>query len=149
MNEDAFWDLIEAHRPAGEDPDAERLTEALTERLRRGPVDVVTGFAEQLSWLLYRLDGPAWGEQGEQSGDSFLYARAAVVAAGRAQYEHVLANPAAFAPYVDDLVWAEGLLYVPDRAYRELTGEEWSRETRYSYESGSNTRAWEGFRGGA
>ncbi|MEU7020057.1 hypothetical protein ABZ990_05300 [Streptomyces sp. NPDC046203] len=65
-------------------------------------------------------------------------------AAGRAEYERALADPSAFAPYAEDLVWAEPLLYVPDRAYKELTGEEWGRETRYSYESYSNTGAWVG-----
>ncbi|MFG2115360.1 DUF4240 domain-containing protein [Streptomyces sp. NPDC048718] len=144
MTEEEFWRLIEAHRPAGEDPDAEGLAAALTERLRGGPVSMVIGFAEQLSRLLYLLDGPAWGELGQQSGDSFLYTRAAVVAAGRAEYERTLADPSAFAPYAEDLVWAEPLLYVPDRAYKEPAGEEWGRETRYSYESYSNTSAWVG-----
>lgn len=76
------------------------------------------------------------------SGDSFLYARAAVVAAGRATYEAVLHDPQVFAPYATDLIWAESLLYVPDEAYRRHTGQEWDRNTRYSYESYSNTAGW-------
>ncbi len=45
------------------------------------------GFAEQLSWALYRLDHKEYGH--DLSSDSFLYARAAVVAAGRETYEAV------------------------------------------------------------
>lgn len=78
------------------------------------------------------------------SSDAFLYTRCAVVADGRAIYESVLADPTLFTPYVNDLVWAENLLYVPDEAYAELTGEEWDRSTRYDYESGSNTEGWAG-----
>ena len=37
---------------------------------------------------------------------------------------------------------AEDLLYVPDQAYLHLTGEEWDRRTRYSYESRSNRDGW-------
>ena len=56
----------------------------------------------------------------------------------------MLADPALFAPYVNGLVWAESLLYVPDEAYKELTGEEWDRSTRYDYETGSNAAGWAG-----
>lgn len=142
MDEDSFWQLIEACRPEAPDPDAEHLAAALTTRLAPGPVAVVIGFAENLSWALYRLDRREYGQ--DLSGDAFLYTRAAVVAAGREAYERVLEDPAEFGPYAADLVWAESLLYVPDRAYAHLTGEEWDRSTRYSYESYSNTAGWAG-----
>ncbi|MFE0421943.1 DUF4240 domain-containing protein [Streptomyces sp. NPDC058953] len=142
MDEETFWRLIEECRPPGPDPDpdADRLAEALTDRLSRGPVPVVTGFAERLAQSLYRLDRREFGE--ELSGDSFLYTRAAVVADGRETYERVLADPALFVPYAEDAIWAEGLLYVPDRAYEQLTGEKWDRSTRYSYESYANGEGW-------
>ncbi|GAA4308420.1 hypothetical protein BJY14_003886 [Actinomadura luteofluorescens] len=142
MDEDSFWQLIEACRPEVPDPDAEHLAATLTTRLAAGPVAAVIGFAENLSCALYRLDRREYGE--DLSGDAFLYTRAAVVAAGREAYERVLEDPAEFVPYVADLVWAESLLYVPDRAYAHLTGEEWDRSTRYSYESYSNTAGWAG-----
>ncbi|ARE78436.1 hypothetical protein B6R96_34590 [Streptomyces sp. Sge12] len=66
----------------------------------------------------------------------------AVVAAGRTVFDSVLQDPAAFAPYATDLIRAECLLYAPDRAYERITGEEWDRDTRYSYESCSNTEGW-------
>jgi len=101
---------------------------------------VVTGFAEQLSWMLYGLDRKEFGQN--LSSDAFLYTRSAVV--GRAAFESVLQNPAAFAPFATDLIWAEILLYTPDHAYERITGEEWGRNTRYSYESYSNTAGWAG-----
>ncbi|MFD5637857.1 DUF4240 domain-containing protein [Streptomyces sp. NPDC127077] len=140
MNEDAFWQLIEDCRPSASDPDSELLAATLTARLAQSPMHLVRGFAEQLSWALYRLDRREYGHN--LSGDAFLYTRAGVVAAGRTVFESVLKDPAAFAPYATDLIWAECLLYTPDRSYRRITGEEWGRNTRYSYESGSNIKGW-------
>ncbi|MFD8794521.1 DUF4240 domain-containing protein [Streptomyces vinaceus] len=140
MNEDAFWQLIEDCRPTECDPDAELLAATVTERLARSPLSAVIGFAEQLSWALYRLDRKEYGH--DLSDDAFLYSRAAVVAAGRTEFDSVLQDPTAFTPYATDLIWAERLLYTPDQAYERITGEEWDRDTRYSYESGSNTVGW-------
>ncbi|MFI8252611.1 DUF4240 domain-containing protein [Streptomyces filamentosus] len=140
MNENAFWQLIEACSPSVPDPEGDVLAAALTARLSNGPVSGVVGFAEQLSWALYRLDRKENGDG--LSSDQFLYTRAAVVAAGREEFERVLRDPEQFMPYASDLVWAEALLYVPDNAYKRLTGDEWDRNTRYSYESYSNTAGW-------
>lgn len=140
MNENAFWQLIDDCTPSTPDPDAEQLATALASRLAAGSPVTVIGFAEQLSWALYRLDRKEYGH--DLSSDSFLYTRAAVVAAGRDTYEAVLRNPQLFASYARDLIWAESLLYVPDEAFRRITGEEWDRSTRYSYESYSNTAGW-------
>ncbi|MEW2588179.1 DUF4240 domain-containing protein [Streptomyces virginiae] len=140
MSENTFWRLVEECRPSMSDPEDVELADALTARLASGPVSDVVGFAEQLSWALYRLDRKEYGSG--LSGDAFLYTRAAVVAAGRDEYESVLRDPERFRPYADDLVWAEAVLYVPDAAYEQLTGVEWDRRTRYSYESYSNTAGW-------
>ncbi|MFE5796245.1 DUF4240 domain-containing protein [Streptomyces sp. NPDC056503] len=139
INEDVFWQLIEDCRPTEPDPDAEVLAATLTERLAYSPLWLVIDFAEQLSWALYRLDRKEYGH--DLSSDAFLYTRAAVVA-GRTAFDSVLQDPAAFTPYAIDLIWAEPLLYTPDRAYERITGEEWDRDTRYSYESCSNTEGW-------
>ncbi|MEU0600878.1 DUF4240 domain-containing protein [Streptomyces sp. NPDC006393] len=140
MDEDAFWALIEEFRPAWPDPDADALAAALTARLAAGPVSLITEFAEQLAWALYRLDLQEYGRC--LSGDAFLYARAAVVADGGEAHWRVLQDPARFTPYAEGLLWAESLLYVPDRAYKALTGQEWDRGTRFSYESYSNRAGW-------
>ncbi|MEV7728818.1 DUF4240 domain-containing protein [Streptomyces sp. NPDC087917] len=140
MNKDAFWQLIEDCRPTEPDPEAELLAPALTERLTQCPLSLVTGFAEQLSWALCQLDRKEYGS--DLSDDAFLYTRAAVVAAGRDVFKSVLQDPAVFKQYATKLIWAESLLYTPDRAYKRITGEEWDRNTRYSYESCSNTEGW-------
>ncbi|MEV7616883.1 DUF4240 domain-containing protein [Streptomyces sp. NPDC089799] len=142
MDENAFWDLLEDCRPAGPDPDADLLAAALTVALSTGPLHRVVAFAEWLSWLLYRLDRREYGRG--LPGDVFLHIRCAVVAAGRAAYESVLADPAEFAPYAEGPARAEDLLYVPDQAYEHLTGEQWPRATRYSYESFTNREGWSG-----
>lgn len=140
MNEDAFWQLIEDCRPTEPDPDAELLAATLTERLVQSPLSLVIGFAEQLSWALYRLDRKEYGH--DLGGDAFLYTRAAVVAAGRTEFDSVLQHPSAFTSYAIAPIWAEPLLYTPDQAYKRITEEEWDRDTRYSYESFSNTEGW-------
>ncbi|WP_374772045.1 DUF4240 domain-containing protein [Streptomyces sp. NBC_01310] len=140
MNEDAFWQLIEDCKPTEPDPDAELLAATVTERLAQSPLPLVIGFAEQLSWALYRLDRKEYGH--DLGGDALLCTRAAVVAAGRSVFGSVLQDPTVFTPYATDLIWAESLLYTPDRAYRSITGKEWDRDTRYSYESCSNTEGW-------
>ncbi|WP_443045787.1 DUF4240 domain-containing protein [Streptomyces sp. KY70] len=92
MNENAFWQLIEACSPSTPAPEGDELASALTAaHLTNGPVSGVTGFAEQLSWALYRLDRRGYGD--DLSSDQFLYTRAAVVAAGREEYESVLRAP--------------------------------------------------------
>jgi hypothetical protein len=122
------------------DPDAGQLAATLMSRLSAGPVATLGGFAEQLSWALYRRNRKEYGC--DLSSDSFLYTRAAIVAADRDTYEATLRDPRLFAPYARDLLWAESLLYVPDEAYRRITGDEWDRSTCYSYESYSNTSGW-------
>ncbi|MFK8845304.1 DUF4240 domain-containing protein [Streptomyces sp. Ac-502] len=112
----------------------------MTEHLARSPVHMVTGFAEQLSWALYRLDRRELGLG--LSGDSFLYTRCAVVAAGREVFDAVLRDPGAFTPFAAGFIWAESLLCAPDQAYERITGEEWDRDTRYSYDSYANTAGW-------
>lgn len=67
---------------------------------------------------------------------------AAVIAAGSEEYESVFRDPVRFMPYANDLVSAEALLYVPDNACKHLTGDEWVRSARYSYDSYSNTARW-------
>jgi hypothetical protein len=56
VDEDSFWRLIEHCTPDGPDPGARGLAASLAKTLSSGPVYRVVGFAEQLSWALYRLD---------------------------------------------------------------------------------------------
>ncbi|NJP68971.1 DUF4240 domain-containing protein [Streptomyces sp. ventii] len=141
MDEERFWRLVEECRPPWPDPDADDLSSALVERLTAEPATVTAAFAETLSRLLWELDRRELGE--DESSDSFLHTRAAVVAAGERAYRTVRADPVRFAPFATGPVRAGSLLSVPGRAWRRLTGEEWQRDTRYTYESYSNRAGWE------
>ncbi|MEV0190244.1 DUF4240 domain-containing protein [Kitasatospora purpeofusca] len=149
-----FWQLIDliGGEPAVAfcatlDEGCERLGEVLA----AGPVEEILGFGERFAEALYRLDREEYGTQpavdtedpGEAvplSDDGFLYARAAVVASGRAAYERVLREPALFAAH--SFRSGESLLYVHEEAYEAATGEEWDHDTRYDYESCSNREGW-------
>ncbi|MFB6959081.1 DUF4240 domain-containing protein [Streptomyces sp. NPDC056309] len=140
MNENAFRQLIDDCTPSAPDPDAEQLAAALTDRLSAGTQGRSSGPPSSCRGPSTNWTARSTGH--DLSGDSFLYTRAAVVAAGRDAYAAVLRDPRLFAPYAEDLVWAERLLHVPDEAYRRVTGEEWDRGTRHSCESCSNSAGW-------
>ncbi|MFJ5937390.1 DUF4240 domain-containing protein [Streptomyces sp. NPDC093071] len=126
----------------------------LAEELSRRPVPDIIGFAERHAEALYRLDQEKFGtlpvidltdRDGSpfpQSSDTFLYARCAVVAAGRTVWESVFFDVDGFAPYTSTEYDGEWLLYVPDQAYELATGEKWNRLTRYCYETCSNRDGW-------
>ncbi|MYS05850.1 DUF4240 domain-containing protein [Streptomyces sp. SID6041] len=145
-----FWALI-----ATLDGEAtEESCRRLVEKLSRRPVPDIIDFAERHAEALYRLDQEKFGtlpiadltdRDGSpfpQSSDVFLYARCAVVAAGRTVWESVFFDVDKFAPYTSTEYDAEWLLYVPDKAYKLATGTEWTRTTRYSAESYSNPDGW-------
>ncbi|MEE1782551.1 DUF4240 domain-containing protein [Streptomyces sp. SP17BM10] len=154
MTWDRFWELVGTLGGPAVLERCDHLQEAcerLSARLARGPADEITGFGERLAEALYRLDRAesgrlpvegAGGPYDRQTDDHFLYARAAVVAAGREAYEGVLGRPERFAPYT--ALQAEELLYVHEEAYEAVTGEEWDHPTRYDYESCSNAEGWPG-----
>jgi hypothetical protein len=145
-----FWALIATLDGEATDASCQRLAEELS---RRSVPDII-GFAERHAEALYRLDQEKFGtlpvanlttRDGSpfpQSADVFLYARCAVVAAGRAVWERVFFDVDMFVPYTSSEYDGEWLLYVPDKAYELATGEEWNRSTRYCYESYSNQDGW-------
>ncbi|WP_329030679.1 DUF4240 domain-containing protein [Streptomyces sp. NBC_01423] len=145
-----FWALTATLNGKATEANCHRLAK----RLSRRPLPDITAFAEHHAEALYRLDQEQFGslpvvgmttETGApfpQSGDSFLYARCAVVAAGREAWESALSDPAEFAPYTSLDYDGERLLYIPDEAYELATGKEWHRTTRYCYESFSNKDGW-------
>ncbi|MBY8872345.1 DUF4240 domain-containing protein [Micromonospora sp. PLK6-60] len=89
---------------------------------------------------------PAVGEHGRPehlSDDSFLYARCAVVVAGRSAFASVLDNPANFARFTTaEAAHAESILDVASDAYQEKTGRDWDHVEEYDYETGSNEELW-------
>ena len=146
----AFWALIATLNGKATHASCQRLAEELS---RRSVPDII-GFAERHAEALYRLDQEKFGilpvfdmtdRNGRpfpQSGDGFLYARCAVVAAGQAVWEGVFFDVDAFAPYTSTEYDGEWFLYVPDQAYELATGKEWDRSTRYCFESYSNRDGW-------
>ncbi|MFD6968814.1 DUF4240 domain-containing protein [Streptomyces sp. NPDC059979] len=155
MTWERFWQLVEVLGGEAGLETCQGFEEAcvrLTENLSREPVGQIIGFGERLAEALYRLDQAAFGtlpvlgmEDSDgspfpQSDDSFLYSRAAVVAAGRQAYEGVFGHPERFMPFA--ALQCEELLYVHERAFEQAAGTEWDRLTRYDYESCSNKDGW-------
>ena len=102
-----FWTLIDTLGGEASEASCRRLAEELGRR----PVADIIGFAERHAEALYRLDQEKFGSlpvadltdrDGSpfpQSADQFLYTRCAVVAAGRAVWEHVFFDVDKFAPF--------------------------------------------------
>jgi hypothetical protein len=133
-----FWALIEAAAGRHDDLDA-RVDALLDELTHRRPSDI-TSFADHLAQALHTLDTPAHAAAAEAYGDTFLYIRCAVVAAGRAAYERVRRTPAAIAAFADQD--AEPLLSAAEHAYHAATGMAWEHNSPVSYETGANHQAW-------
>lgn len=144
MTWDRFWQLIDLVGGPAATASCDHADEAyarLTDALALEPADRIIAFGERLAEALYRLDRRDIADRRPCcSDDGFLYARAAVVTAGRLAYESVLADPDRFADFEDE--HGEQLLHVPEEAYEQATGEEWDHVTRYDYESCSNSDGW-------
>jgi hypothetical protein len=147
MTENEFWCQIAkvdvaALNSGGEDEAVRPLIESLA-TLQASEIEE---FDDWLAKQLFRLDTQAHAEsagKSGRSGDGFLYARCFVVASGRAFYSGVLADPAKFPASIEK--WCEPLLYVPQRAWSEVTGkdeEDWDYVASVSYETGSNKDGW-------
>jgi Protein of unknown function (DUF4240) len=143
-----FWSLISlvgGYPPADEHSSFKRLEDAL---VIRGAEEIVA-FADLLAEQLYRLDMarlasmPAVNTGIEQSNDTFLYNRCAVVIAGKDAVERVLSDAIDFVPFTDSSASSsEALLYVAEEAYEQATGLEWEHSTPHSYETGTNPDGW-------
>lgn len=149
MTDDEFWDLIGTLGGRAE-PDG---FAALTEDLARGSGDRLTAFAEHLAAALYAIDSrnrmsqpvhdTADGPNSPAfplSKEVFLYARCAVVLAGRPAWQQVVDDPSAMAGTWD--LGAEEILYVAPVAFEQQTGSDWTHRTQVAYETGSNEAGW-------
>jgi hypothetical protein len=161
LDGNGFWRLIglvQGHV----DPDSiERLIAALAEL----PTSEIESFDDRLHEVVHELDGPAWYEQpvndpgvtelqleaflvellaGEADDtlavDGFLFARAAVVSAGRETYQQVLADPRTFAGDRDSR--AQALLFVAQRAYERVASDHYDHVPPHDVGTGSNIALW-------
>jgi hypothetical protein len=148
MDDEAFWRII-GLLDWDETGDDDAVIEPAVAALATMPLETIAGFEEALARKLHALDTRAHareiGEDAYTDGDAyfsvdtFLYARCCVVANGRAVYEKVLADPAAFPRDLD----FEGLLNVAALAHEQKTGEEPEFfDTSVSYETFSNDAGW-------
>lgn len=149
MDEAEFWRLVDQLSGSASRRNIQRLMSVLE---RRTPGEI-TGFADRLALLLYTLDRRTLADQPfadsevkngpvlSGSADAFLYARCAVVVAGRPTFERALNVETEFARAWD--LGAERLLEVAPEAYRRATGHEWDHEETVSYETGSNSEGWD------
>lgn len=148
MSDEAFWALISTLPKYVDGISSAELTLRLT---IKGP-DQIIAFADHLAAALYAIDHPVGADQlirdptaGNEpmtmGDDLFLYARCAAVAAGRAKWEQIVADPTRMAG-----TWhafdGEFLLIVAPDAWQQATGTEWTHESPLSYETGSNTDNW-------
>jgi hypothetical protein len=150
LDDAAFWDLIAKLDWSGEGDD-DKIVEPVVEALAALPDSAIAAFQNTLASKLYALDGRAWaresgsgiwwGEPDKLSVDGFLYARLAVVANGRGNYESVLADPKQM-PKDNEF---ESLMYVASKAYERKTGLDDNGDldmTDVSFETFSNEDGW-------
>jgi hypothetical protein len=136
MTSEEFWKLIDKARREAEG-DGEATGEVVQELLSEKPANEIRSFAEQLNTHMSSSYSRAIGEafmvmlgdpDGHFSEDLFEYFRAWLITRGRKVFESILADADNLAAVkVEDPVEecsSESLLYAPDHAYSEVTGEE-------------------------
>jgi hypothetical protein len=147
ITDDSFWDLVALIGSDGGAAD-EAALKPLVSRLARSKRDAIKAFDDCLARKLHELDGLRFakeigryaygGEASHFSVDTFLYARCAAVAKGRAFFEKVLADPRHM-PKDEEF---EALLSVASCAYEKKTGEEYDHSPETDYETFSNEAGW-------
>ena len=159
MNDDRFWAIIEEAWQGVDDPDASRqaladgtldedaamelatrswtgFVPALHALLDRLPKEELLQFDRILERKLYDIDRAEVQEHTDGSDDGFLYARGFIVAAGRAYYDAVNADPSRAMMELE----CEDLCYLPVRVYGAKIGA--MPLSGISRETGSNTAGW-------
>ncbi|MBS1662532.1 MAG: DUF4240 domain-containing protein [Bacteroidetes bacterium] len=138
MPEDQFWKIIQSSFDAA-GGDYERQQETLAEILRKTSLkDIVLYFNRfnQLRGLAYQW--PLWGAAyiigGGCSDDGFEYFRTWLIAQGKERYYKALSNPDSLAEvdeeHIAEVEW-EGIAYVANDVYQELTDEEVDADSEF------------------
>ncbi|MEN0004321.1 MAG: DUF4240 domain-containing protein [Bacteroidota bacterium] len=143
LEEETFWNIIDQLDWEATTDDG--ILAPAIEHLSSLSIAHIYGFEEILSKKLYHLDQQKFAAQiGKRSFqadryfsvDTFLYARACVVANGKAAYDEVVAIPEAMPK---DLTF-EPILYLAAKAYEKKTGKSFLYIPTYSYETYSNEK---------
>lgn len=148
MNENEFWQIIDKLDWNGDEH--EDVVEPVIDYLTSKSDEELFEFEELLAQKLFALDTKAHAKESGEYGytdddsqyfsvDSFLYARACVVAEGEEFYNKVLNNPKEFPKDVD----FESLLYVAPEAFERKNDEEWDYDSPTCYETFQNRQGWE------
>jgi hypothetical protein len=152
MDEMLFWSIIDLF-DWGQENSAAILKPAV-EALSAFSKAEICKFHDLLNEKLYALDGKRFAEHlGSNawppaaghlfSVDDFLYSRCGVVANGRHFFEEVLMHP----ERIPKEFTFEALLYLPDHAWKQKTGEEHlDYFPPLSYETFSNEAGWPGIK---
>ena len=136
MDANQFWQIIERARDSTSD--GEQQVELIYEALKRLSPDEIIEFdqlydryrSEAYRWDLW---GAAYLMNGGCSDDGFEYFRGWLISRGRAVYERALENPDSLASEYDpeqDDYELESLLYVSQRAYEDVTGQDMPERER-------------------
>lgn len=141
----AFWEIMGLLNWDKEGDDDEVLL-PLIEKLVDMTDDEIFAFDDIMAKLLYDIDGCAWAKAmyddlNDISGDEFLYARCVAIVNGKDYYENIKNHTEIMDP---DLEF-EAILYVPPIAWavkHDGDVEEYPHNTKYSFETGSNTKQW-------
>ncbi len=147
MNDDVFWEVIEAldWDKTGEDDAV--LEPAILMLASRKDQDILD-FADILSEKLHLLDGEAFarsigkdaykGPRTHFSRNCFLSARCCAIANGQEFYNEVLEDPEKMPKDME----FEALLRIPSKAYERKTGKKLTYITKYSFETFANKSGW-------
>lgn len=147
MDEHLFWKIIGLLDWSKGKDDA--ILKPAKTYLKQLPVNAIKKFQDILAEKLYALDKKAYAEQiGDYryggphhfSVDSFLYARACVVANAKDFYFNVLEDPIKMPKNFT----FEALIHLAGLAYQEKTKKSWDYLPEISYETFSNPKGWEG-----
>ncbi len=148
LKEAEFWAIIDLLDWDKETDDA--ILAPAIQQLKNSPIAHIYAFEDKLSEKLYQLDQQKMAENiGENayqkdkyfSVDLFLYARACVVANGKAAFEEVLENPLSMPKGIT----FEPLLSLAARTYELKTGRVFNYNPSPNYETYSNQQGWKAF----
>ena len=146
LTEEDFWGIIDLLD--WEQSEDARIIEPAIQKLASLSIAHILQFQEIISHKLFLLDQKKYATQIGKSSfkpnsyfsvDTFLYARACVIANGKEAFVDVLGNP----ENMPKDITFEPVLYIAPKAYKRKTSEELVYVTQHNYETYSNKEGWE------